>query len=111
MDIESSTKEGKVLFNEKCSICNFEINHYKKRSELNFQECSEMEDKYLKALYVRFIDGSELRGVDAFVYVWSNTKGYEWLAKFTNLPIVLPVAKAIYRPIAFILFWRFKIFN
>ena len=46
--------EGKVLFNEKCSICNFEIKHYKKRSELIFNDCSHMEDKYLKRLHVVF---------------------------------------------------------
>ena len=46
--MEESIKEGKVLFNEKCSICNFEIKHYKKRSELDFKDCSEMGDKYLK---------------------------------------------------------------
>ena len=49
--------EGKVLFNEKCSICNFEIKHYKKRSELTFNDCSHMEDKYLKRLHVVFADG------------------------------------------------------
>ena len=41
-------EKGKVLFNEKCSICNFEIKHYKKRSSLNFEDCRAMEDKYLK---------------------------------------------------------------
>ena len=40
--------ESKILFNEKCSVCNFEIKHYKKRSDLNFVNCSEMGDKYLK---------------------------------------------------------------
>ena len=47
---------GKVLFNEKCSICNFEIKHYKKRSQLAFNDCSHMEDKYLKKLHVVFDD-------------------------------------------------------
>ena len=47
---------GKVLFNEKCSICNFEIKHYKKRSKLDFIDCSNMEDKYLKKLHVTFAD-------------------------------------------------------
>ena len=65
--------DSKILFNEKCSICNFEIKHYKKRSELNFVNCSEMEDKYLKKLHVIFDDGKELSGVDAFIYVWEET--------------------------------------
>ena len=57
----------KVLFNEKCSICNIEIQHYMKRSNVNFVDCSEMDDKYLKKLHVSLVDGSELVGVDAFI--------------------------------------------
>ena len=102
---------GKVLFNEECSICNFEIKHYKKRSKLEYENCSQKGDKYLKALYVEFPDGSEIKGVDAFVYVWSNTKGYEWLAKFVSTPVVFTVEKLVYAALAFILYWRFKLFN
>ena len=71
----------------------------------------DMEDKYLKALYVQFSDGTELKGVDAFIYVWSNTRGYNWLAKIIRLPIIFQIAKFCYIPIAFIIFWRFKIFG
>ena len=78
--------DGKVLFNEECSICNFEIKHYIKRSQLQYENCSQKGDKYLKALYVEFPNGSEIKGVDAFIYVWSNTKGYGWLAKLVSLP-------------------------
>ena len=102
---------GKVLFNEECSICNFEIKHYKKRSQLEYENCSQKGDKYLKALYVEFPDGSEIKGVEAFIYVWSNTKGYNWLAKFVSTPGVFVVAKLVYAFLAFILYWRFKLFN
>lgn len=102
-------ENGKILFNEKCSICNFEIQHYKKRSHLEFEDCSDMSDKYLKKLHVIFDNGKELVGVDAFVYIWKRTKGYAWLAKFTNLPIIYQFAKLAYSFIAFLLFWRFKI--
>jgi hypothetical protein len=34
-----------------------------------------MEDKYLKRLHVVYADGSEISGVDAFLYVWSKTDG------------------------------------
>ena len=80
-------EKSKVLFNEKCAICNFEIKHYKKRSELQFQDCSAMEDKYLKKLHVVLEDGTELSGVDAFIYVWDRTKGYNWLGN-----IIRPVS-------------------
>ena len=103
--------KGKVLFNEKCSVCNFEIQHYKKRSDLEFTDCSAMSDKYLKALHVKFENGKELAGVAAFIYVWNNTKGYRWLAKIISLPIINQLSKIAYALIARLLFWRFKIFN
>jgi predicted DCC family thiol-disulfide oxidoreductase YuxK len=101
--------KSEVLFNEKCSICNFEIKHYKKRSALLYKDCSEMGDKYLKALHVRFSDGTEISGVDAFIYVWSNTKGYGWLAKLIGTPIIFQISKLLYSFVAMILFWRFKL--
>ena len=103
--------KGKVLFNEECSICNFEIKHYKKRSKLEYENCSQKGDKYLKALYVEFPDGTEIKGVEAFVYVWSNTKGYQRLAKFVSIPAVFAIAKIVYAFLALILYWRFKLFN
>ena len=98
-----------VLFNEKCSVCNFEIQHYKKRSDLTFIDCSSMEDKYLKALHVQLSNGIELSGIDAFVYVWEHTKGYQWLGKLVSLPLINQASKMIYFILANILYWRFKI--
>ena len=89
-------KKSKVPFNEKCSICNFEIKHYKKRSKLNFEDCSSMNDKYLKKLHVVFEDGEELSGVDVFIYVWHRTKGYEWLGTFISLPVIYQLSKLAY---------------
>ena len=103
--------KGKVLFNEKCSVCNFEIQHYKKRSNLNYTDCSAMDDKYLKALHVQFDDGKELIGIRAFIYVWNNTDGYRWLAQLIGLPIIFQLSQFAYSIIARILLWRFKIFN
>ena len=91
---------SKVLYNQKCSICNYEIQHYKKRSSLSFVDCSEMEDKYLKKLHVRFDNGTELSGVDAFIYVWKNTKGYNWLGKLISVPPIKQIAKICYAIIA-----------
>jgi predicted DCC family thiol-disulfide oxidoreductase YuxK len=103
--------EGKVLFNEKCSICNFEIKHYKKRSKLIFNDCSYMEDKYLKKLHVVFSNDEELVGVDAFIYIWERTDGYTWLVKLVRLPVIKQCSVFVYSILAFLLFWRFKIFN
>ena len=108
METES---KGKILYNEERSICNFEIKHYKKRSQLEYENSSHKGEKYLKALYVEFPDGSEIKGVDASINVWSNTKGYQWLAKFVSLPIVFTFAKIVYVLLASILYWRFKMLN
>lgn len=103
--------KGRVLFNAKCSVCNFEIQHYKKRSSLEYTDCSKMDDKYLKALHIQFENGTELAGVPAFIYVWQNTKGYEWLAKLVRLPIIFQFSQFAYAIVAKVLFWRFKLFN
>ena len=100
----------KVLYNKKCSICNYEIEHYKKRSNLDYVDCSDMDEKYLKKLHIKFEDGSELSGVDAFIFVWERTDGYQWLARLVRLPLIISIAKFCYSIIAFLLFWRFKIF-
>ena len=107
----SMNNNGKVLFNEKCSICNFEIQHYKKKSILEFSDCSQMDDKYLKKLHVIFADGKELAGVDAFIYVWNRTDGYGWLGKIVSLPLIKQVAIIVYSILAFALYWRFKLLN
>ena len=107
----SMNNNGKVLFNEKCAICNFEIQHYKKRSLLEFSDCSQMDDKYLKKLHVIFTDGKELAGIDAFIYVWNRTDGYGWLGKIVALPLIKQVAIILYSILAFALYWRFKLFN
>ena len=104
-------KNSKVLFNEKCAICNFEIKHYKKRSNLKFEDCSSMNDKYLKKLHVVFDDGKELSGVDAFIYIWERTNGYNWVAKLVKLPFIYHLSKIAYFFLAYILFWRYKHFS
>ena len=101
---------SKVLFNEKCSICNFEIKHYKKRSNLQFEDCSSMNEKYLKKLHVVFDDGKELSGVDAFIYVWERTNGYNWIAAIIRMPFIYHLSKIAYFFLAYILFWRYKYF-
>ena len=101
--------DGVVLFNEECGICNFEINHYKKKSKLRFKNCSQLGDKYLKQLHIKFPDNSELVGVDAFIYVWNHTKGFEFLSKVIKVPIIYSISKLVYKVVALILFYRFKI--
>ena len=101
MNNKYSKDDGVVLFNEECGICNFEINHYKKRSNLKFQDCSQLGDKYLKQLHIRFSDNSELVGVDAFIYVWKNTSGFQFFSWLINLPIIYTIAKMTYKAVSY----------
>ena len=64
-----------------------------------------------KKLHVVFDDDKELVGVDAFIYIWKRTDGYGWLGKFIGLPVIKQCAVFAYSVLAFLLFWRFKIFN
>ena len=74
------------------------------------REQNKLIDKYLKKLHVILADDSELVGVDAFIYVWRRTQGYNWLAKLTSLPVIKQIARFIYSILAFLIYWRFKIF-
>ena len=109
MNSGNQNDDGVVLFNEECGICNFEIKHYKKKSKLKFQDCSQLGDKYLKQLHIKFPDNTELVGVDAFIYVWKNTDGFRFLSKVIKFPIIYVVSKVAYKVIALLLFYRFKI--
>ena len=64
----------------------------------------------LKSFMLVFEDGKELSGIDAFIYVWKRTDGYNWLSKIISLPVVIHLAKISYFFLAYILYWRYKFF-
>ena len=77
--------DTKVYFNNSCSICRFEINHYKKLSnEINWidvtqnseaeKETSKKAYQLIRRLHARH-NGELLEGIDAFLLVWSNYQG------------------------------------
>ena len=109
MNKKYTNNEGVVLVNKEGDILNYEINHYKKKSKLKFENCSQLGDKYLKQLHIKFPDNSELVGVDAFIYVWNHTKGFQFLSKVIKVPIIYSISKLVYKVVALILFYRFKI--
>ena len=53
----------------------------------------------------------ELKQHPAFIYVWERTKGYAWLAKLVGLPVVKQLSKIAYAILAFLLFYKYKIFS
>jgi len=101
----------KVFYNEKCTICRYEINQYKAKSTIIFRNCSEMGDKYLRRLHL-ITDSSEVKiGLDAFVEIWRKTPGCRILARTFSLPIIYQIATIGYEMSSLILFYRFKLVN
>lgn len=97
-----------VLYNAKCPVCNFEIQHYSQYSSDNdlpirFDDLNSDArarwgldaDTAARRLYVLH-DGALTSGIPAFLVLWAQMPKYLWLAKFVGLPGVVQVASAIY---------------
>tara|TARA_B100000900_G_scaffold409440_1_gene425380 strand:- start:750 stop:1106 length:357 start_codon:yes stop_codon:yes gene_type:complete len=102
-----------VIYNESCSICRFEINHYKKQnSSIQYLDlhkdlpeivASIDKSKLIRKLHV--YEGDNLYvGVDAFKLIWSKIDRYKFLAKLLNYKIVYFFATYLYEVLAFFLY-------
>ena len=100
--------QTKVLYNDSCPICSFEINHYAayaKRhglpirfDDLNGPERASWgidEDTAARRLYV-LRDGALTSGIPAFLILWQDMPRYRWLATLVGLPGIKQVASAVY---------------
>ncbi len=107
-----STEAGlQVHYNDACPVCHAEIAHYRRKAqagggEIGFQDISagpgtlaryglSAEDAKAR-LWVLRDDGRLLGGVDAFIAIWSDLKGYRLLAKLVALPGIRSIADALY---------------
>ena len=86
----------KVFFNDSCSICRLEINHYKKIADSNLEWVditnneealkltSKSQEELLRRLHV-IDNGQVIGGAKAFVIIWSKIPKYNLneKAKFT----------------------------
>ena len=108
----------KVFYNKSCSICNFEINYYKKTKnniewvDINNVKISKFEtNKNAKALLRRLHtkkNNKVFEGVDAFIEMWSEIPQYRFLAKIIRKPIIYQISWIIYEGFALILFYKNK---
>jgi len=100
--------ELKIIFNENCPICSFEINHYKhyalkkklpiKFVDLNTTDLSEWgvtKDQAAKQL-IAIKDGKTLKGIEAFKILWNSMPRYKLLAVMVKLPIVNQLSDILY---------------
>ena len=109
----------KVFFNNSCSICRFEINHYKKVSDSSLQwiditnneEALRLTTKSKKDLLRRLhvIDNGEVfGGAKAFIIIWSKIPKYKILSKILGSKIFFHFFYFTYEIVAFFLFLKNK---
>ena len=109
----------KVLFNNSCSVCRIEINHYKKISNNNFQwidithnieaqkMTSKSDEELLRRLHVVY-EGKVLSGAEAFMVLWSKIPRYQFLYKILKFKIFFIIFHYTYEFIAYLLFLKNK---
>ena len=118
MNKQHSEKTPKVYFNNSCSVCRMEINHYKKFNEnlgwidvTNNKEAREETAKssaeLIRRLHVKH-DGKIYQGIDAFLIVWSRLPKYRWLYKLVKTPGIYHASYVAYECLAYILFIKNK---
>tara|TARA_Y100001936_G_scaffold231760_1_gene256004 strand:- start:494 stop:841 length:348 start_codon:yes stop_codon:yes gene_type:complete len=109
----------KVFFNNSCSVCRLEINHYKKISNINIEwvditnneEAIKLTSKSQKELLRRLhvIDNGEvIDGAKAFVVIWSKIPKYKFLSKIFSIKPFFTIFHYLYEFVAYFLFLKNK---
>ena len=118
MNKQHSEKTPKVYFNNSCSVCRMEINHYKKFNEkLGWidvtnnkeaqKETAKSSAELIRRLHVEQ-DGKIYQGIEAFLIVWSRLPKYRWLYKLVKTPGIYHASYIAYECLAYILFIKNK---
>ena len=109
----------RVFFNNSCSVCRLEINHYKKISDNNLEWIditnnddalkitSKTQEELLRRLHV--IDNGEvIGGAKAFIVIWSKIPKYKFLSKLFSIKPFFLIFHYIYEFVAYFLFLKNK---
>ena len=108
----------KGYFNESCSICRAEINHYKKiNNSIDWVDVTNNKDALnetkisskdlIRRLHI--IKNKKLyKGLDAFLIVWEEMPKYKLLSNFAKLPVIYHIGYLIYEFFALLLFYKNK---
>ena len=110
------TPETRVLYNDTCPVCRFEIDAYRRRAvadglPIRFDTLDRAEDWGLKPdqaarqLHV-WHDGRILSGMAAFRALWSAMPRWRWLARVTGWPVIRPLVGLAYDRIAAPILYR-----
>ncbi len=109
-------KETRVLYNDTCPVCSFEIDAYRKRAlaadlPIRFDTLSDAAkwgltpDQAARRLHVVH-QGQLLSGIPAFRALWSEMPHLHWLARLTGRPFIGAAAITLYdQLLAPLLFW------
>ena len=103
-----------VYFNQNCSICRIEINHYKKncdiiewidinKSKQFLNKIPKSKNELLRRIHVKN-EGKIIIGIDAFIFIWSKIPKYHFLSKLLKLPIIYWLLFICYELLAFLLY-------
>jgi predicted DCC family thiol-disulfide oxidoreductase YuxK len=107
--VQSERRSLTVYFDGGCSLCQAEINHYRKQEgadKICFRDVSISEEmpagdltkeQAMERFHVRGNDGSLLSGAAAFVAVWSTLPRWKWAARLAALPGILMMLEIAYR--------------
>ena len=109
----------KVFFNNSCSVCRLEINHYKKIADSNLEwvditnneEAIKLTSKSQKELLRRIhvVDnGNVIGGAKAFVIIWSKIPKYKFLSKLFSIKPFFIIFHYLYELVAYFLFLKNK---
>ena len=109
----------KVFFNNSCSVCRLEINHYKKIADNNLEWIditnnddalkitSKTQEELLRRLHV--IDNGEvIGGAKAFIVIWSKIPKYKFLSRLFSIKPFFLLFHYIYEFVAYFLFLKNK---
>ena len=109
----------KVFFNNSCSVCRLEINHYKKISDSNLEWIditnnddalkitSKTQEELLRRLHV-IDNGKVIGGAKAFIIIWSKIPKYKFLSKLFSIKPFFLIFHFVYEFVAYFLFLKNK---
>jgi len=113
--LKSVLRRQSVYYNGACPVCRTEMSHYARRCQAaavpvtfidssmrhdNLAEYGLRREHLERRVYLKAANGQVLSGVAALTALWAQTPGYQWLSRLVSLPLLRPVAEALYDHIA-----------
>ena len=113
----------KVYYNQSCSICNCEINYYKKRIKnplfewVNIHdnikaniETKKTKDQLMRRMHA-LVHGHLVVGARVILIIWEELDYFRILAKILGNPIIFPIFYIAYEIVALPLYLKNKLLN